>query len=296
MIRKSSGLSFIVPGIVIVATMTQVPFILTIIFSFLRWNLARPDLPRIFVGLNNYFHFLRIESFADIPNFYFIVFQTVIMTGTTLLICSVLGFLLALLLDNEIPGVNIARALILAPFFVMATAAGVVWRATIFNTTFGWYGVVARALNLPRVDLLSHRPMGVVILLIVWQWLPFFVLVILGGLQGLSDDIIESSKIDGCNWFQTTFRIKRPLIQNHMNVAIMLGLVFVIKEFGLILTTTGGGPGTRSYNLPYLVYMEVFNASQIGRAAAVSVITVVLTLTMVNLLYGSIKKRRDILG
>lgn len=296
MIRKSSGLSFIVPGIVIVAIMTQVPFILTVIFSVLRWNLARPDLPRIFVGLNNYLHFLRIESFSDIPAFYHIVLQTVIMTGSTLLICSVLGFLLALLLDNEIPGVNIARTLILAPFFVMATAAGVVWRATIFNTTFGWYGVVARALNIPRVDLLSHRPMAVVIMLIVWQWLPFFVLVILGGLQGLSDDIIESSKIDGCNWFQTTFLIKRPLIQNHMNVAIMLGLVFVIKEFGLILTTTGGGPGTRSYNLPYLVYMEVFNASQVGRAAAVSVITVVLTLTMVNLLYGSIKKRRDILG
>lgn len=63
MIRKSSGLSFIVPGIVIVAIMTQVPFILTVIFSVLRWNLARPDLPRIFVGLNNYLHFLRIESF-----------------------------------------------------------------------------------------------------------------------------------------------------------------------------------------------------------------------------------------
>ena len=296
MIKRRRGWSFVIPGIVVVAAMTQVPFILTVIFSTLRWNLARPDLSRQFIGLQNFVHFLRIEDFPQLPSFYHIVVQTVIMTGSTLLICSVLGFLLALLLDNDIPGVNVARTLMLGPFFVMATAAGVVWRATIFNTTFGWYGVLVRSLGLPSVDLLSHRPMGVIIFLFVWQWLPFFVLVILGGLQGVPDDVIESSRIDGCNWFQTTFRIKLPLIQNHMNVAIMLGLVFVIKEFGLILTTTAGGPGTRSYNLPYLVFMEVFNASQVGRGAAVSVMTVVLTLTLVNLLYRSIKKRRDILG
>jgi len=78
---------------------------------------------------------------------------------------------------------------------------------------------------------------------------------------------------------------------NHFRVAVMLGLVFLIKEFGLILVTTAGGPGTRSYNLPYAVYMQVFSANTIGRASALAVITVVLTLILVNLLYRSIIKQ-----
>jgi ABC-type sugar transport system permease subunit len=99
-------------------------------------------------------------------------------------------------------------------------------------------------------------------------------------------------EIDGVNWFQATFLIKLPMIANHIQVALMLGLVFIVKEFGLILVTTAGGPGTRSYTLPYAVYMEVFNASNVGRASSLAVMTVVFTLIGVNVLSKSIKKRR----
>jgi ABC-type sugar transport system permease subunit len=98
-------------------------------------------------------------------------------------------------------------------------------------------------------------------------------------------------RIDGTNWFQATFLVKLPLITNHMRVAVMLGLVFIVKEFGLILVTTAGGPGTRSYTLPYAVYMQIFNASNVGRAGALATITVLLVLLTVNVLYKQIKKR-----
>jgi ABC-type sugar transport system permease subunit len=78
-----------------------------------------------------------------------------------------------------------------------------------------------------------------------------------------------------------------------MQVAIMLGLIFVIKEFGLILTTTAGGPGTRSFTLPYYVYMEIFSANNVGRAGALAAMTVLLTLLMVNLIYRSIRRRNE---
>lgn len=290
----STGRRYVLPAAIVVGVMTQVPFLITLVYSTLRWNLARPDLEIQFRGIENFIHFLSIPDFPSFPLFYHVLWQTVVMTGVTLALCTVFGFLLSLLLDNDIPGVNIARTLMLGPFFVMSTAAGVVWRATIFSSRFGWYGVIASNLGLPRIDFLSSYPMAVIIILLVWQWLPFFVLVTLGGLQGLPDDVIDSSKIDGCNWLQSTFLIKRPLVQNHLNIAIMLGLVFIIKEFAIIITTTGGGPGTRSYNLPFLVYRQVFSASNVGRAAAAAVITVVLTLLLVNVLYRSIKKRRSI--
>jgi ABC-type sugar transport system permease subunit len=81
---------------------------------------------------------------------------------------------------------------------------------------------------------------------------------------------------------------------NHLRVAIMLGLVFIVKEFGLILTTTAGGPGTRSMTLPYYVYQQVFSANNVGRAGALAAMTVILTLVLVNLIYRSIERRKAV--
>lgn len=292
--KKKHDWAFVLPAILVVAVMTQVPFILTIIYSTLRWNLARPDLPIKFAGIDNYLYFLRIENIKEIPEFFSIVWQTVLLTGLTLVVCTIVGFLMSLLLDNVVPGVNIARTLILGPFFVMSTASGVIWKTTILNTTFGWYGVIAKALGLSPVDLLSYYPIPVIIFLFTWQWMPFFVLVILAGLQGISGDLVDSMRIDGVNWFQSTFLIKLPMITNHIRVAVMLGLIFIVKEFGLILVTTAGGPGTRSYTLPYAVYMEVFNASNVGRASALATMTVAMTLIAVNMLYRSLKMRSGV--
>jgi len=289
--KKEKDWLFLLPAVILVAVMTQVPFILTIIYSTLRWNLSRPDLPVKFVGFENYLYYLRIPDFPEIPEFYSIFWQTIVLTFSTLLICAVVGFLFSILLDHHVPGINIARTLIMGPFFVMSTASGVIWKTTIFNTTFGWYGVISKALGFTPVDLLSYHPLGVIIFLFSWQWIPFFVLIILAGLQSISGDVVDSMKVDGANWFEATFKIKLPMISQHVMVAIMLGLIFIVKEIGLILVTTAGGPGTRSYNLPYAVYMEIFNGSQVGRAGALATMTVAITLISVNVLYRIIKKR-----
>lgn len=287
---------FLFPGIFVVAIITQVPFLLTLAYSTLRWNLARPDLPIKFTWFKNYWYFIRIRDFSQIPEFYHIVWQTLLITFSVLAICTVFGFLFSLLLDNVIPGVNIARTLILGPFFVMSAASGVIWKTTFLNTTFGWYGVIAKFFGFTPVDLISYHPIAVIVFLFSWRWMPFFVLVILAGLQSIPDEIRDSMKVDGANWWHATFSVKLPMIRKHISVAMMLGLVFIVKEFGLILVTTAGGPGTSSYTLPYAVYMQVFNASNVGRAGALAAITVILTLVGINILYKSIQKRSAIYG
>ncbi|PID58914.1 sugar ABC transporter permease [candidate division KSB3 bacterium] len=289
--KKKSDWAFVLPGLIWVAVVTQIPFILTLIFSTLRWNLARPDLPVKFYWFKNFWYFLRIRDWSRIPEFYSIVWQTLLITVSALALCTVVGFLLSLLLDHVIPGVNIARTLILGPFFVMSTASGVIWKTTILNTTFGWYGVIAKALGMTPVDVLSYHPVAVIVVLFSWRWMPFFVLVILAGLQSVPGEIVDSMKVDGANWWYATFSVKLPMIRKHISVAMMLGLIFIVKEFGLILVTTAGGPGTRSYTLPYAVFMQVFNASNVGRAGALAAITVMLTLIGINILYQSIEKR-----
>lgn len=289
--KKRHDWMFVLPAGVVVAVMTQVPFVVTVAYSMLRWNLVRPDLPIKFVGFDNYLFYLKIPNFPRFPVFYHVLWQTIVLTVASLVICTVVGFLLSVLLDHKIPGINVARTLILGPFFVMATASGVIWKTTIFNTYFGWYGVLARAVGVQPVSLLSFHPMLVIIALFSWQWIPFFVLVMLAGLQGIPVDLTDSMRIDGTNWLQATFLIKLPMTANHVRVAIMLGLIFIAKEFGLILVTTGGGPGTQTYNLPYEIYMEVFNASEVGKAGALATMTVVFTLLAVNVLYRTIRKR-----
>jgi len=291
---KNKDWPFLIPGIITVAVVTQVPFLLTLIYSTLRWNLARPDLPVKFYGFKNFWYFLRIQDWPQIPEFYSIVWQTILITFCALALCTIVGFLLALLLDHAIPGVNIARTLILGPFFVMSTASGVIWKTTILNTTFGWYGVIAKFLGFTPVDLISYHPIAVIVFLFSWRWMPFFVLMMLAGLQSIPEEIVDSMEVDGTNWWQGTFLVKLPMIRKHISVAMMLGLIFLVKEFGLILVTTAGGPGTSSYTLPYAVYMQVFNASNVGRAGALAVITVVLTLIGINILFKSIQKRSAI--
>jgi len=292
--KRNTDYRYLMPAIIVVALMTQVPFLMTLIFSAVKWNLSRPDIPRTFAGIDNYLYFLKFEDLKSVSPFYGILWQTIFITAVSLLLCSFFGFLLALLFDHQIPGINIARTLILGPFFVMSTASGVIWKTTIFNTTFGWYGVIAKALGMTPVDWISYHPLIVIILLFTWQWMPFFILVLLAGLQGLDQDLLDCTRIDGVGWLGSIFKIKLPLIMNHLRVAIMLGLVFIIKEFGLILTTTAGGPGTRSMTLPYYVYQQIFSANNVGRAGALAAMTVILTLVLVNLIYRSIERRRAV--
>lgn len=290
--RRYTDKYFALPALIWVGITTQIPFIITIVFSLLKWNMVRPDLGQTFNWFNNYAYFLWGSR---APEFWSIVWQTVQITGGALLASTVFGFMVAILLDNDLPLINVVRTLVLGPFFVMSTTSGVIWKVTILNMTFGWYAVICNALGLPILDFLSNYPVPLVTFLFVWQWMPFFVLIILGGLQSISTEVLESARLDGCRWFAMTFRIKLPMIINYMQVAIMLGMIFIFKEFGLILVTTAGGPGKRSYNLAYYIYDQMFVAKRVGRAATVSVLMVLMVLVVVNLLNRAIKRRSEML-
>lgn len=278
--------TFVVPACLIVAVATQVPFILTIIFSLLKWNIVRPDQGITFTGLKNFSYYLKDSEF------YVICLQTVGMIGAALILCLVLGYLIALMLDSDIPGKTLSRTLILSPFFIMTTTTGVLWKTTILNTNFGWVGTIADMFGMKAIDFVSFYARPLLVFLFVWQWMPFFVLVLLGGLQGIPGEVLERANLDGCSKLEMIFKIKLPMIFNHMQVALMLGLIFLVKEFGLILTTTSGGPGQQSYTLTFYIYKTLFSGSNVGRAAALSVITVVVTLVIINLIFRAIKKRR----
>ena len=285
--KVSLDRTFVAPAVIIVAIATQVPFILTIILSFIKWNLIRPDQGITFTGVKNYIYYLTTSEF------WIICLQTIGIIGASLLLCMIFGYLIALMLDSDIPGKTLSRTLILSPFFIMTTTSGVLWKTTILNTNYGWVGKIASIFGFKAIDFVSYYPRQLLVFLLVWQWMPFFVLVLLGGLQGVPEEVIERANLDGCNWFEMTFKIKLPMIFNHMQTALMLGLIFLLKEFGLILTTTSGGPGQKSYTLTYYIYKALFSGSQVGRAATLSVLSVIIINIAIMLIRKSIKRRKN---
>jgi sorbitol/mannitol transport system permease protein len=281
--RRSRFLSL--PAILIVAVVTQAPILATLALSLVRWIVVRPDLGITFIGLDNY-----AELFSS-RDFYEVVLNTVVITVVSLAICTVLGILFGLMLNHDFPGVNIVRTLIISPFFVMDAVAGIIWRTMLLNSSFGWNGYFASLLGVGPFDFFGVHSLLTITVLIVWQWTPFFVLILLAGFQNIPPEILDSARVDGIGWLKELLFIRLPVIMNHIEVAVLLGLIFVLKAFGLIFVTTRGGPGYSSANLPYYVYKTAFLGWDVGHAAAVAVVTVAITLVAIVALFRWFRRR-----
>ncbi|UOF91093.1 sugar ABC transporter permease [Fodinisporobacter ferrooxydans] len=273
------------PGIIVTAVITQIPFLGTLFYSFFNWNIMRPDLGMRFNGIGNF------VTILEAPEFYTVLENTVILTVASLLICLVLGMFLALLLNRDFFGKGFLRTLIISPFFIMPAVSGVLWKNMIFNPMFGLLAWMFKSVGLPPVDLAANHPLSLVIYIVTWEWTPFFMLVLLAGLQSVPGEIIESSMLDGATRVQQFFHIIIPHLMRYIEVAVFLGLVFILSTFGEIYVATQGGPGYASTNLSYYVFREQIQNSQYGLASAIAVIIVILSVACMTLLFRTLRKQ-----
>ena len=268
------------PGLLVVVIVTQVPFLLTIGLSMVKWNIKRPDIPVSFGGFDN---FARILTE---PDFYTAVYNTVVLTAVALALSTVFGFMLALAFNQKFPGIAIARSLLVIPYFVMEPVIGIIWKTLILSPTFGLNAALADLIGIEAASFFGpDTALWTIIMLVTWQWTPFLFLILLSGMQGLSEDVLESARLDGAGFWRLTFNFKIPLLKPYFKVAGMYGLINILKVFGIIFVTTQGGPGVASANLPYYVYRTGFYDWQVGRSAAVAVIMVILTLIVINIFF-----------
>ncbi len=273
-----------IPTIVIIFIITQLPFVITIVFSFLKWRINRPDQGISFAGLKNYIYILTW------PNFWKVILNTVIIIAACLVFCTVLGILLAVLFNRTFPGSFIFRTLMIMPYFVMEAVVGIVWKTLMLNPNMGLNYWITKWLGIGAIDFFGKYSLLTVIVLIIWQWVPFFFMIIIAGMQGLPTDVLESASLDGANAFVQLVQIKIPLIKNHIVTAMVLGLINILKVFGLVYVSTQGGPGVTSANLPYLTYRTIFKDWNVGRSAALAVITVIITMLISQNFYNFINK------
>jgi len=257
------------PAVIFLLIWMLVPLAMTIYYSFQQYNLLMPMYDG-FAGFNNF-----VILLGD-PTFWKSLANTLIIVAASLVITVGLGLALALLFNRTFVGRGVARTLAVAPFFVMPVVTGLIWKNMLFHPVFGLFAWIARQLGLEPVDWLAHYPMLSVIIMITWEWTPFALLVLLTGLQSLPEDQIEAAKLDGASAWQEFRHIVIPHLGQVLYVVVMLESIFFLTSFAEIYTTTSGGPGTATTNLPYYIFQTVFQQNDIGIASAAAIGAVIL--------------------
>jgi sorbitol/mannitol transport system permease protein len=265
----------LLPALIFMIVVTQVPFLFTLYYSTLSWNLVRPG-SRQFVGLDNYIAVVKDSQFWSVA------LNTVILIVGVVVISAFFGLLLALLLDRAFLGRGIVRTLLITPFLVTPVAAALIWKTTILDPTNGILNWVLSLVGLGPVDWIGQFPLVMVMVELIWQWTPFMMLLILAGLQSMPRDILEASGVDGATAFQSFRELTLPHLRRFIELGVVLGAIYLVNTFDAIYMMTQGGPGIASANLPFYIYQRAFLGFDMGQAAAMGVVVVIFTIVIAN--------------
>jgi sorbitol/mannitol transport system permease protein len=263
----------LLPALIFMIVMTQLPFLATLVISTLSWNSLEPG-SRRFVFLDNYKTVFTDAALRQA------VVNTVIFTVAVVLVSVVLGLLVAVLLDRKFLGRGIVRTMMIAPFLVVPIAAALVWKHALLNPNYGlfngvltWIGQLFGDATPVQPDWISDMPKMAVIASLVWQWTPFMMLILLAGLQSQPREPLEAARVDGASSTQTFRYVTMPHMRTYIELAILLGSIYIVQNFDVVFTLTSGGLGTA--NLPYAVYNTFFAGHEYGQASAAGVLVVI---------------------
>jgi sorbitol/mannitol transport system permease protein len=261
----------LLPALIFTIIVTQLPFVLTLVYSFLDWNLLRTT-GRQFAGLDNYTTVLSESASRNA------LWVTVKLTVGAVLLSLLVGLVCALLVDRRFLGRGIVRTLLIAPFLVMPAAAALLWKTTMLNPVFGIVNWVLSPLGVGDVDWASQYPLLTIIVVETWHWAPFMMLILLGGLGSQDRFTLEAARMDGATAWQSFRYITLPHLRPFLELGAVLGSIYIVQTFDSIFMITQGGPGNATTNLPFDIYLRAFRAFDVGEAAAMGVIVVALTI------------------
>ena len=246
-----------------------VPLVMSIHFSFIRYNLMQPEQSG-FIGLDNF------EYFVTDPSFVTATVNTLLLLGAVIVITVVFGTLIALLTDSPFPGRNIVRVLLISPFFVMPTVNALLWKNMMMHPIYGVLAQVWAFFGATPVDWLTDWPLWSVIIIVSWQWLPFATLIFVTALQSMNREQIEAARMDGANYLQQLRYLYLPHLARSVAVVVMIEMIFLLSVFAEIYTTTGGGPGDASTNMAFLIFKQALLNFDAGVASAGALFAVLL--------------------
>lgn len=256
------------PAIVIMILVILYPFLYNFVLSFSNMNLNHINDWSI-IGPFQY-----IQVFSE-PQFYNVFLKTIIWTAVNLFFHVVLGVTLALLLNRDLPGKGIFRTLLILPWAIPQYITALTWRG-MFNFEYGSINLmIVKFLNLSPVEWLKSPVEAFIAIIItnIWLGFPFMMIIALGALQSIPQELYEAADIDGAKWYHKLRNITIPLIKPVMIPAITLGVIWTFNNLNVVwLVSNAGEPSDQTHILVSYVYKAAFNLYRYGYAAAFSMV------------------------
>lgn len=263
---RITAYGFVTPAVTTLALLLLYPFCYGIYISFFKTNLVNKW---NFVGLKNYITVLS-ES-----NFYASMKTTLIFTIGVVAGHFIFGFLFAVMLNRDIKGRTIFRAILLLPWLFPEVVIANLWR-WILNPTMGFLNsslVSIGILQEPMSWLGSPKlALGVLIFICVWKGYPLVMIQLLAGLQTVSGEIIEAARIDGATGFQTFWYVTIPSMKSTLSVTLVLDVVWWFKHVTMIWLLTQGGPNGATNTIAVDIYKRAFEFFDFGPSSALAVV------------------------
>ncbi|MCC4798361.1 carbohydrate ABC transporter permease [Enterovibrio norvegicus] len=259
----------VAPSFVSLLLWMIVPLSMTIYFSTIRYNLLYP-------GENDFIGSMNFEFFYTDDAFWPALINTLTLVGMVLVVTVIGALLIAIALDKPFFGRGIARVLLISPFFIMPTVNALIWKNMMMHPVYGVLAALWESVGLEPIDWLTAFPLGSIITMVSWQWMPFALLIFITSLQSMDHEQKEAALLDGATGWQVFRYLTLPHLARPIAVVMMIETIFMLSIFAEIFVTTGGGPGYESTNLAFLIFAQALMQFDVGVASAGGLIAVIL--------------------
>lgn len=273
---------FIAPSLFALTMVVLIPFIIGIYYTFTNWNGANPNYD--FVGLSNYSNLFKDTQFI----YSFKI--TIIYTIVSVITINLLGFGLAYFVTRNLKTKNLLRTGFFMPNLIGGLILGFIWQF-LFNSVFTSLGGKLGSTIL-TTSLLQERTTAIIAMLIVssWQYAGYIMVIYVAALENVPTDLIEASKIDGANGFQSFKNITLPMVAPSITICLFLTLANSFKLFDLNFSLT---PLKTTEMLSLNIYKEAFVSNNMGVGQAKAIIFFIFV-TAISITQVYFTKKREV--
>jgi len=277
---------FVAPALIVYSIYVIYPILTTLMYSFYDWDGMGVG---VFVGLQNY-----IDLFKDA------IFWKALTNNTWVVLTSVfvqipLGLIMALMLFAPIKGIRFFSSIYFFPFLMSTVAIGMLW-VLMFDPINGMINQLINLFGFENVAWLSqtNTALFAVLLVIVWQFAPFYMILFKAAIVGIPEDLYEAAEIDGANPLTKFFRITLPLLMPTIVSSSILAIVGSLKAFDIFYIMTGGGPNHGTELLGTYMFKQAFINFNMGYASAIAFVMffVALFVTIIIQVMDYYRKKR----
>lgn len=275
---------FLAPALILLSLSVLVPALMALVISFTQTGLDVTE-PLKFIGLTN------IQRLLGDPMFYQVLGTTLIYLFGVVPPIVIGALTLAVLVNRVLPGVHILRAAFYTPVLVSIVVAAIAFRWLYAENGLinGWLGALIGQGFIP-IDFLTNPFLALpsVMLVTLWKGLGYYMVIFLGGLQGIPTELYEAAELDGSEGWRKHVDITLPLLRPYVTLVAVISAIAATKVFEEVFLMTQGGPADSTRTLVYYVYDQAFAELEISYACTVglALFLLVLLLTAIRLAFG----------